>query len=278
MNALGWREGLNLEIVHRFAGGEPLHLPTLARDLMASKPDVLLARSTLPVRALLGETRSMPIIFVSLSDPIGENFAATLARPGGNVTGFTNFEASMAGKWLELLKEVAPQSQRVGLLFAPSAATVGGARPFFMPQIVAAASAMRVRVENVPVNRVEEVEPTIRAFAGDRDCGLLVLPDVFTVGNRRAIIDTCTQQRIPAMFAFRNMVVEGGLMSYGVNVADLYRRAAEYVHRVLHGEHPRDLPIQAPTSFQLVLNQGAANALSLTIPPTLLARADEVIE
>jgi putative tryptophan/tyrosine transport system substrate-binding protein len=213
MNALGWREGLNLEIVHRFAGGEPLHLPTLARDLMASKPDVLLARSTLPVRALLGETRSMPIIFVSLSDPIGENFAATLARPGGNVTGFTNFEASMAGKWLELLKEVAPQSQRVGLLFAPSAATVGGARPFFMPQIVAAASAMRVRVEDVPVNRVEEVEPTIRAFAGDRDCGLLVLPDVFTVGNRRAIIDTCTQQRIPAMFAFRNMVVEGGLMS-----------------------------------------------------------------
>ena len=272
ISAFGWREGQNLKIDYRFAAGEPMAFPALARELVALKPDVLLARSTLPVRALMAETRTIPIVFVSVSDPLGENFAATMARPGGNVTGFTNFEASMAGKWLELLRQITPGARRVGLLFNPSA------RVFFMPQMAASAAALGLVVQDMPVLKVEDLEDGIAAFAREPNGAILILADVFTVANRKPIIELAALHRLPALYTFRNMAVEGGLMSYGVNVTDIYRRSAEYVHRILRGESAGELPIQTPTSFELLLNLKTAKALGLTIPSTLLASADEVIE
>jgi putative ABC transport system substrate-binding protein len=272
ISAFGWREGQNLKIDYRFAAGEPMAFPALARDLVALKPDVLLARSTLPVRALMAETRTIPIVFISVSDPLGENFAATMARPGGNVTGFTNFEASIAGKWLELLRQITPGARRVGLLFNPSA------RVFFMPQMAASAAALGLVVQDMPMLKVEDLEDGIAAFAREPNGAILILADVFTVANRKPIIELAALHRLPALYTFRNMAVEGGLMSYGVNVTDIYRRSAEYVRRILRGESAGELPIQTPTSFELLLNLKTAKALGLTIPSTLLASADEVIE
>jgi putative ABC transport system substrate-binding protein len=276
ISAFGWREGQNLKIESRFAAGEPTAFPPLARELVELNPDVLLARSTLPVRALMAETRTIPIVFVSVSDPLGENFAATMARPGGNVTGFTNFEASMAGKWLELLRQITPEVRRVGLLFNPSAVTTNGG--FFMPQIAASAAALGLVVQDVPVLKVEDLEHGIAAFAREPNGAILTLADVFTVANRKPIIELVALHRLPTLYTFRNMAAEGGLMSYGVNVTDLYRRSAEYVNRILRGESAGELPIQTPTSFELLLNLKTARELGLTIPSTLLASADEVIE
>ena len=276
MSGFGWTEGRNLHVDYRFGAGDRSRLAEAGRELVNLKPDVLLARSPTSVKALLAETRRIPIVFVSVSDPVGERFAASLARPGGNVTGFTNVEPTMAGKWLELLREIAPQVGRVGVLYNPNVAVGGGA--FFLRAIESAAPSFALSFEIASVHTVADMEQVVEALARSPDGGLVVPPDVFIVANRAAMIALAARHRVPAVYAFRNMAAEGGLLSYGVDVADLYRRSAAYVDRILRGADPGDLPIQAPTRFELVINLGTARALGLQVPRELLLRADEVIE
>jgi putative tryptophan/tyrosine transport system substrate-binding protein len=276
MQSLGWTDGANVRIDYRFAAGDRDRLAASGKELVGLKPDVLLARSTTAVRALLAETRTIPIVFVSVSDPVGEKFAASLARPGGNATGFTNVEATMGGKWLELLKEVAPHLRRVGILFNPQVAVAGGS--FFVQPIEAAAPAFELTLDILPVHSVDEMKEAVAVLAREPDSALLVPPDVFIVANRASVIELAAHHRLPAVYAFRNMAVEGGLMSYGVDVADLYRRSAAYVDRILKGAQPGELPIQAPTRFELVLNLKAAKSIGLEVSREFLLRTDEVIE
>ncbi len=276
LNGLGWAEGRNLRIDYRFGAGDASRLAAGGQELVNFGPDVLLARSTTAVKALLAQTRTIPVVFVSVSDPVGENLAASIARPGGNATGFTNVEASMGGKWLELLKEIGRGVRRVGVLFNPAVAVAGGS--FFLRPIAVAASVLGLTLDLLPIHTVAEAGEAVAALAREPDSALIVPPDVFIVAHRAAIIDLVTRHRLPAVYAFRNMAVEGGLMSYGVDIADLYRRSAAYVDLILRGAPAAELPIQAPTKFELVLNLKTARALGIDIPPTLLARADEVIE
>jgi putative tryptophan/tyrosine transport system substrate-binding protein len=276
MQSLGWADGANLRIDYRFAAGDRDRLAASGKELVSLKPDVLLARSTTAVRALLAETRTIPIVFVSVSDPVGEKFAASLARPGGNATGFTNVEATMGGKWLELLKEIAPQLRRVGVLFNPRVAVAGGS--FFLPPIEAAAPAFALTLDILTVHSVGEMEEAVTALAREPNSALVVPPDVFIVANRASVIALAARHRLPAVYAFRNMAAEGGLMSYGVDVADLYRRSAAYVDRILRGAVPGELPIQAPTGFELVLNLKTAKSIGLEVSREFLLRANEVIE
>ena len=276
MQSLGWTDGANVRIDYRFAAGDRDRLAASGKELVGLTPDVLLARSTTAVRALLAETRTIPIVFVSVSDPVGEKFAASLARPGGNATGFTNVEATMGGKWLELLKEVAPLLRRVGILFNPRVAVAGGS--FFLPPIEAAAPAFALTLNILPVHTVREMEQAVAALAREPNSALVVPPDVFIVANRASVIELAARHRLPAVYAFRNMAVEGGLMSYGVDVADLYRRSAAYVDRILKGDKPGELPIQAPTRFELVLNLKTAKSIGLEVSREFLLRTDEVIE
>jgi putative ABC transport system substrate-binding protein len=278
MGAFGWREGDNLQVDERLGGGDRERLDAFAKELVRLKPDVLLARSTLAVRALLAETRTIPIVFVSVSDPVGESFAATLARPGGNLTGFTNFEPDLAGKWLELLKEVAPDVRRVGLLFNPTTVTASRSSAYFVPHIETAGQQLGLAVESAEVRSVEEIDRAARSLARGGDGALLVIADVFTVTYRARVIEAAARHRLPTIYPFRNMAAEGGLISYGVDVADLYRRSAAYIDRILNGALAGELPIQMPTRFELVINLRTARAMALSVPPALLARADEVIE
>jgi putative tryptophan/tyrosine transport system substrate-binding protein len=276
MNGFGWTEGQNLHVDYRFAAGDANRAAAFAKELVSVKPDALLTRSTTSVKALLAATRTIPIVFVSVSDPVGEKFAASLARPGGNVTGFTNVEPTMSGKWLELLKEIAPRVRRVGVLFNPRVAVAGGS--FFLRPIEVAAPAFGVTLSIVPVHTVAEIEQAVAALAREPDSALVVPPDVFIVAHRASVIELAARHRLPAVYAFRNMAAEGGLMSYGVDIVDLYRRSAAYVDRIFKGAQPGELPIQAPTGFELVLNLKTAKALGLEIPREFLLRTNEVIE
>ena len=276
MRGFGWIEGQSLEVEYRFAAGDPSRLAAFAKELVSLKPDVLLSRSTTSVQALVAQTRTIPVVFVSAADPVGAGFAASLARPGGNATGFTNVEATMSGKWLELLKEIAPRVRRVGVLYNPAVAVARGS--FFLRPIEAAAPAFGLDPRTLPIETIVGMEEVVAALAREPDSALVVPPDVFIVAHRITVIELAARHRLPAIYAFRNMAFEGGLMSYGVDVADLYRRSAEYVDRILRGADPGDLPIQAPTRFELVINLGTARALGLQVPRELLLRADEVIE
>jgi putative ABC transport system substrate-binding protein len=272
----GWAEGRNARFDHRFGGGDAGRMSAAAKELVALKPDVILARSTPAVKALLPETRTIPIVFVSVSDPIGEKFAASMARPGGNITGFTNFEAQMGGKWVELLREVAPAVRRAAVLFNPEVATGGGS--FFWSAIETAAASLGVAMSRVPVVTAAEIVAAVTALAREPDGGLVVMPDPFIVPNRELIMALALRHRLPAVYTFTNMASEGGLVAYGVNSVDLYRRSADYIDRILKGAQPGELPIQAPTRFDLVVNLKTAKAMGLKIPEAFLVRADEVIE
>jgi putative ABC transport system substrate-binding protein len=276
LTEFGWIEGRNLQIDLRFGAGDPSRFASAAGELVSLKPDALLARSSFAVKALLDQTRTIPIVFVSAADPVGDGLAISLSRPRGNVTGFTNFEASMAAKWLELLKEIATRLRNVGVLFNPQTAVSGGA--YFLEPIKAAAPAFGVAIVEMAVRTVGETEAAIAALAREPDPALLVPPDVFLVANRVAVIALASQHRLPAVYSFRNMAREGGLMSYGVDIADLYRRSASYVDRVLKGTPAGELPIQTPTKFELAVNLKTAKVLGLEAPATLLTRADELIE
>jgi ABC-type uncharacterized transport system substrate-binding protein len=276
LKELGWTEGRNLRIDYRWAAGNAEQMQASAKELVAQQPDVIFCRSTPVTAALLKQTRTIPIVFVMVSDPVGERFVESLARPGGNVTGFTNVESSMAGKWLELLKEVAPNIKRIAFIFDPKVAPGGGS--YYTNLIKSAAPSFAVALTATPVHDAAEIESAIGKFAREPNGGFLVLPDTTTRAHRRLIIALTAQYRVPAIYDFRDIVVEGGLISYGVDVADLIRRAAGYVDRVLKGAKPAELPVQLPTKFELVINLQTAQALGLEISSQFQQRADEVIE
>jgi putative ABC transport system substrate-binding protein len=275
LKELGWIEGRNLHLEVRWAGGEGEELRALAHNLVALKPDLIIGQATPAVAALLAETRMIPILFAPVTDPVGLGFVASLARPGGNVTGFLTFEFSMGGKWLQTLKEIAPKVARVAILFNPETAPFSAS---FVRVIEGAASSLGVQPVSTPVREERDYASAIASFAKEPNGGLIVLPDAFNTGNREQIIAGAARHRLPAVYPFRYFSASGGLISDGVNMPDQYRRAASYVDMILKGANPGELPVQAPTKYELVINLKTAQALGLTVPPILLARADEVIE
>jgi putative ABC transport system substrate-binding protein len=276
LQELGWTDGRNIQINYRGAGGNVERLNTLAKELAGMAPDLLLATSTPALAALQRMTDSVPIVFVQVSDPVGDGFVASLARPGGRITGLTNFEPTMGGKWLEILKEIAPGVVRVGLLFNPQTSPGGGS--FYSRQIEAAAATFAMQLIPMPLRNATEIEPAIIEFARNSNSGLVILSDPFVVAHRELVMGLAARHRLPAIYPFHYIARAGGLVSYGVDIGDSYRRLAAYVDRILRGAKPADLPVEAPTKFELVINLKTANALGLTVPPTLLTRADEVIE
>ena len=276
LRGLGWLEGSNLGIEYRWAPDDPVLVWRFAKELVELRPDVIVAHSSPVVATLLGQTRNIPIVFVSISDPVGEGFVASFARPGGNVTGFTNFESSMTGKWVELLKDIAPELTRVAFLFNPQMAAGGGS--YFLRPIDAAASTLKVKSVMALVHDDDEIEAAFAALAREPGAGAVLLPDIFTVAHHQRVIALAESYRVPTVYSYRFMVERGGLISYGVDIDNLFERAATYVDRILKGAKPADLPVQAPTKFELVINQKTAKALGFTVPDTLIARAEDVIE
>ena len=273
---LGWTEGREIRIDYRWGSGEVGQIRSGARELVELKPDVLLGRSTPVTKALLNETHKIPIVFVVVSDPVGDGLVASIARPGGNVTGFTNVEASLGGKWLGLLRDIAPDVSRVAVMFNPKTSPGGGS--YYLRLIRDAAASTTIKTIATPVENAAGIDHTIDVLAREPKTGMVVLPDVLTTGQRKLIIALTTRHKLPTIYAYRYIAAEGGLASYGVDVTDLYRRAAAYVDRLLRGEQCGELPVQAPVKFELAINLKVASALGLTVPPTLLALADEVIE
>jgi putative ABC transport system substrate-binding protein len=274
LRELGWVEGRNMRLEYRWAPRDPSLLLSHATELVSLAPDVILATST-PVVAALRQGNPPPVVFVQVTDPIGNGFVPNLARPGGYLTGFTSFEFTVGSKWLEALKHVAPAVQRLALIFNPDTAPF--AHLFWQP-VVEAAPAFDVEPIQTPVRDAGEIKHAIETFAREVNGGLMVLPDVSTTNYRDLIIALAARHRLPAVYPFRYFAASGGLMSYGIDLADVYRRAASYVDRILKGAAPGELPVQAPSKFELVINLKTANALGLTVPPLWLGRADEVIE
>jgi putative ABC transport system substrate-binding protein len=262
-----------LQIDYRLAGGDPDRLRRYAEELVALAPDVIMSVGSVPIGPLLQATRTIPIVFSNVADPVGAGFVQSLARPGGNVTGFTNFEYSMSGKWVELLKQIAPHVSRVAVLRDSTVAA--GLGQFGAIQTVA--QSLGVDLTPVGVRDADEIEHGITAFARSPDVGLIVTAGGLAA-RRDVIIGLASRHKLPAVYPFRYYVVDGRLMSYGPETHDPIRRAAGYVDRILKGEKPADLPVQAPTKYELVINLKTAKALGLDVPPTLLVRADEVIE
>ena len=273
LEQLGWSEGQNLRIDARWATANE-DIRKHATELAALAPDLILATATAAVTPLQQATRAIPIVFVSVVDPVGAGFVASLARPGGNATGFTIFEYGISGKWLELLKEMVPGMTRVAVLRDPG--TASGIGQYAAIQSVA--PGLRVELTPVDVRDAAEIERDVAAFARPATGGLIVTGSPAAGAHRELIFALAARHKLPAIYAFRFFVTAGGLISYGPDTVDPYRRAASYVDRILKGEKPGDLPVQAPTKYELVINLKTANALGLTVPPTLLARADEVIE
>jgi putative ABC transport system substrate-binding protein len=272
----GWVDGRNLRIDHRWAAGDPRRLTAFAKELLGLQPDVVVGHTTPSVIALRNDTETIPIVFVQISDPIGTGFITNLARPGGNITGFTNFESSMGGKWVEILKEIAPGVTRIALLFNPETAPY--VTSYYQGPFEAAAPLFGVQPSVNPVHNDLEVESAITVLGREPGGGLIVMPDGFNIVHRERIIALAARHKLPVIYPYRFAVTEGGLVSYGTDVTDLFRRAASYVDRILRGTKPADLPVQAPVKFELVINLKTAKALGLTVPMTLQAGADEVIE
>jgi putative tryptophan/tyrosine transport system substrate-binding protein len=271
---LGWTEGSNLRIELRWTALEPDSTKAFAKELVDLRPDAILSQTTPATDALARETRTIPIVFVTVGDPIGSGFAASLARPGGNVTGLALYEPTMGGKWVQLLKEIAPRTERAALLFNP-ATTVP--IQFFMPSIQAAASSV-LQASVAPVHEKDEIEGVIAAQARSPGGGLFAMPDTFNSVNRDLIIALAARYGVPAVYYDRICAESGGLISYGSDYAESFRQAAGYIDRILKGAKPADLPIGLPTKFEVIINLKTAKALGLTVPPLMLGRADEVIE
>ena len=271
---LGWTVGQNLRIEHRWAAGDVERIRRYAAELVALAPDVMLATGAAGVAPMLHATRMVPIVFVLVPDPVGAGFVNSLARPGGNSTGFIKFEYGTSGKWLELLKEIAPRVTRAGVL-RDAAITAGVG---LWGAIQAVAPSLGVEVSPVNVRDADEIERAVADFARSPDGGLIITGSALAVVHRHLIITLAAKHQLPAVYFQRTLVADGGLISYGADVLDQYRRAAGYVGRILKGEKPADLPVQAPTKYELVINLKTAKTLGLTVPPTLLALADEVIE
>ncbi len=274
LQRLGWADGRNLRIDTRWAGAEAADIRRHAQELLALATDVILSSGSTATGPLLQVSRTVPVVFVLVPDPVGAGYVDSLARPGGNATGFLTFEYGMGAKWLELLKGLIPAMARVGVLRDP--AISAGLGQFGAIQSVAPS----VGVEAVPINvrEVEDVERAVSAFAHAPNGGLIVTGSASATVHRKLIIALAARHKLPAVYFQRYFVADGGLISYGPDFFDQYRRAARYVDRILKGENPADLPVQAPTKYDLVINLKTAKALGLEVPPTLLARADEVIE
>jgi putative tryptophan/tyrosine transport system substrate-binding protein len=276
LQKLGWTEGRNIRIDTRWATpGDAESMQRFAKELVALQPDLILSQGTPTTAALLQQTRTIPIIFANVGDPVGSGFVASFPRPGGNVTGFTNIEPTMAGKWLELLKEIAPRVTRVAFLFNPATATYA---EYFLNPFKAAAASFAVEAIAAPVRDTSELEAVVAAQAREPNGGLMVLPDAFTTGHRAEITSLAARYRLPAVYPFRFFTELGGLLSYGSHPLDNYRRAASYADRILKGAKPSELPVQAPVKFELIINLKTAKALGLDVPVQLQQRADEVIE
>jgi putative ABC transport system substrate-binding protein len=273
---LGWTDGRNVQIDYRFGATDVGGMQTFAKELISLQPDVLLGQATPATAALQRETRTIPIVFVVVSDPVGSGFVANLPRPGGNITGFINFEDSLSGKWVQILKDVAPGISRAALLFNPDTAPYF---KYYLQSFEAAANSSAIEPVAAAVRTDADITRIVTNL-GDREAGLVMMPDVFlqTQRNRDLIISLSARYRVPTIYPYRYIVNAGGLISYGVDNADLYRRAAAYVDRILKGARPADLPVQLPTKFELAVNLKTAKALGLTVPPNMLATADEIIE
>ena len=274
LEKLGWIEGRNTHIEVRSAAGRADRFPVLAKELVAQQPDVILTHAPPSTAALQRETQAIPIVFVAVSDPIGPGFVASLARPGGNMTGLLTFEPGITGKWLAMLKEVAPRLERVALVANPRTTNYD----YFQRTGEAAAPSLAIELVAHRVATADDIERAIVGFAGAPNGGLLLPPDSTGVRNRELIIALASRHRLPAVYPFRFYVADGGLMSYGIDQVEMFRQAASYVDRILRGTTPADIPVQAPTKYSTVINLKTAKAIGLDVPPTLLVRADEVIE
>jgi putative ABC transport system substrate-binding protein len=275
LQELGWTRGRSTRMDYRWAPGDVEQTRAAAAELLRLAPDVILAHATPATAALQRATRTLPVVFVAVSEPIAQGFVQSLARPGGNITGFTNLEPTLGAKWLELLKEIAPRVTRVAFMYNPNTAPYA---ILFSRSVEAVAQKIAVELVAAPVHEPAEIEAVLTMLGREPGGGLILPPDPFTVAHRKLIFDLAARYRVPAINAFLYFADEGGLVSYGVDVRDQFRQAAAYVDRILRGEKPADLPVQQPTKFELVINLTTAKTLGLNVPPTLLALADEVIE
>jgi len=275
LHNLGWIEAQNTRIELRWTGGDAERARTAATELLQLSPDVILSASTANLSALLKQGPTMPIVFIQVSDPVAQGFVSSLAHPGGNITGFTAFETSMGGKWVDLLKQMAPSLKRVALVFNPE---VSPQSKFFVGAVEAAAPSFGVEVAVAPLHDDAGIEPAIETLSRQPGTGLIFPPDSFMGMRSKRIVEIVARYRLPAIYVEGSYLEDGGLMSYSQDFGEQFRQAASYVDRILRGAKPGDLPIQLPTTFKLVINLTTAKALGLTVPPTLLALADEVIE
>jgi putative ABC transport system substrate-binding protein len=273
LSRLGWKDGGKVQLDVRWAGANITQYKAIAKELAAALPDVIAAMTNPFVTELQPLTKTIPIVFIQVSDSVGAGFVSSIARPGSNITGFENFLPEVGGKWLELLKEAAPPLTRVGILLQPNTSLVALQRV-----IEASAPTLGVQTSALGIHNADEIERSIAAFAEQPNGGLIILANPVTIANRDLIIVLAARYRLPAIYMFRYFATSGGLISYGVDQLDQWRGAAEYVDRILKGEKPGDLPVQAPSKYELVINHKTAKAIGLELPASLLARADEVLE
>jgi putative tryptophan/tyrosine transport system substrate-binding protein len=276
LGQLGWTDGRNVRIDVRWAAADVELNAKFAKELVGLRPDVILSDSTPGTAAVKRETQTIPIVFVTVADPIGEGFAASLAHPGGNLTGFTYLESSMISKWFQLLTEIAPGIKRVAMIFNPATAPGGGS--YFLPFFETAAGSFRVEPIIAPVHSDADIESVITALGREPKGGLVLQTDAFVFARRARIIALAGQNNVPAVYPWPVVPREGGLLSYGTDIEDVWRRAAPYIDRIFRGAKPADLPVQLPVKFEMVVNLKTAKALGLTVPQSILLSADEVIE
>ena len=275
LEKLGWMAGRNILIDYRWAAGSSERAQALAKELVELKPDALVVYGTPMLDAARRSTKTIPIVFAMVSDPVGQGFVVSLARPGGNATGFTSFEFSIGGKWLELIKEMSPGVKRAEVMFNPITAPYGTS---YLHSVESAAQSFAVDITSAPIHDDSDIERVISALGREPGGSLIVIPDTFTDVHRDLIIALAARYRLPSVYPYTPFAADGGLMTYGPDPAQMFGRTADYVDRILRGAKPADLPVQQPNKFELVINLKTAKALGLEMPPLLLARADEVIE
>jgi ABC-type uncharacterized transport system substrate-binding protein len=276
LQELGWIEGRNLKVDYRWSEGNVERARAYAAEIVALNPDVIFALANSQLAPLSRETRTIPIVFVGVSDPVGPGYVASITHPGGNITGFTLYEPSMGGKWVELLKEIAPTLTQVALMANP--ATAVGQGTFYTRAFDSAAATFRIEASNAPIHNVTDIEPAIAGLAQTPNTGLVVSPDSFTQAYDKLIVTLAAKHRLPTIYGNRSFPTAGGLMSYGPNFVDTIQRSASYIDRILHGEKSADLPVQQPTKFEFVINLKTAKTLGLTVSNQMQLLADEVIE
>jgi putative ABC transport system substrate-binding protein len=271
---LGWTDGRNVRVDLRWAGDDTNRIRALAQELVGLQPDIIVAPGTPATAAFQRETRTIPIVFANVTDPVTSGIVPRLDRPGANVTGFANYEASLGGKWVELLSEIAPGLKRAAIMFNPDLNPIAT----YMPSFETAARSLNVMPTTAPVHSDVEIETAITALGREPGGGLVALTSAFLLAHRAQIISAAARTNVPAVYNISSLARDGGLLSYGADMVDIYRRAATYVDRILRGANPRDLPVQFPTKFEMVVNLKTAKSLGLTVPQSILLRADEVIE